>query len=154
MDNEDIYSVGKEFGKATQLFAKQNVSWVLRGLALLVKHSWTWQLGMTLQLLVMCSICGLFAGFFTWATCELVANSTDSPFEAWFFTNLSHLSLTNKPTYIQGKWLKKLQSNLAQHKSQHKIVGNHNFTLSTKKSQKEHNFFLNSNKHTKVITST
>ena len=39
MDNEDIYSVGKEFGKATQLFAKQNVSWVLRGLALLVKHS-------------------------------------------------------------------------------------------------------------------
>ena len=25
MDNEDIYSVGKEFGKTTKLFAKQNV---------------------------------------------------------------------------------------------------------------------------------
>ena len=40
-DNESIYSVGKEFGKATQLFAKQKVLWVLCRLALLVKHSRT-----------------------------------------------------------------------------------------------------------------
>ena len=28
MGNEGIYSVGKGFGKATQLFAKQKLSWV------------------------------------------------------------------------------------------------------------------------------
>ena len=36
-----FYSVGKEFGKGTQLFAKQKVSQVLCGLALLAKHSRT-----------------------------------------------------------------------------------------------------------------
>ena len=42
MNNEDIYSVGKEFGKETSLFAKHIVSKVLRGMALLMKHSRTW----------------------------------------------------------------------------------------------------------------
>ena len=32
MGNQGIYSVGKEFGKATQLFSKQNVLRVLHGL--------------------------------------------------------------------------------------------------------------------------
>ena len=83
---------------------------------------------MTLHLPIMCSTRGLFAGCFLWATHEPVLISTYSTFEAWFFTDLSHLSLTNKPTYIQGKWLKKLQWNLAQNLSQHNIVGNYNFT--------------------------
>ena len=83
---------------------------------------------MTLHLPIMCSTRGLFAGCFLWATHEPVLKSTYSTFEAWFFTDLSHSSLTNKPTYIQGKWLKKLQWNLAQNLSQHNIVGNYNFT--------------------------
>ena len=37
MGNEGIYSVGKEFGKANKLFSKQRVSWVLRGMALIVR---------------------------------------------------------------------------------------------------------------------
>ena len=55
----------------------------------------------------------LFTCYFLQVTRELVTNSTNSSFEAWFFIDLSHSSLTNKPTYIQGKWLKKLKSNLA-----------------------------------------
>ena len=82
MGNEDIYSVGKKFGKVNKLFPKQRVSQVLRRMALLVKHLRTSQPGMTLQLLVMCFTCGLFAGYFSQATRELVANSTDSSFEA------------------------------------------------------------------------
>ena len=39
MSNEGIYSVGKEFGKATFLFAKHNVSQVPRELAFLAKYS-------------------------------------------------------------------------------------------------------------------
>ena len=97
MGNERIYIVGKEFGKANKLFAKQRPLQVLHGMALLVKHSWTWQPGTTLYLPVMCSTRGL------------VANFIDSSFEAWLFTDLSHSSLTNKSTYIQGKLLKKLQ---------------------------------------------
>ena len=82
MGNEGIYSVGNEFGKANKPFAKQRVSWVLCEMALLAKHSQTSQPGMTLQLLVMCFTRGLFAGYFSQATRELVANSTDSSFEA------------------------------------------------------------------------
>ena len=52
--------------------------------------------------------CASHVAFLRVASCELLANSTDSSFEIWFFTNLSHSSLTNKPTYIQGKWLKKI----------------------------------------------
>ena len=40
---------------------------------------------------------------------EPVTKSTCSSFEAWIFTDLSHSFLTIEPTYIQGKWLKKLQ---------------------------------------------
>ena len=79
MGNEGIYSVGKEFGKALFHFAKQRVSWVPREMVFLAKYSRTGQAGITLQLLVMCFTRGLFTGCFT---CELVANCTDSSFEA------------------------------------------------------------------------
>ena len=62
MGNEGIYSVGKEFGKANKLFAKQMVSRVLRVMALILKHSRNSLPGMTLHLPVMCSTCGSFAG--------------------------------------------------------------------------------------------
>ena len=64
--------------------------------------------GMTPQLLIMCSIRGLLADCFLLATCKLVMNSTDSPFDAWFFTDLSLSSLTNKLTYIQGKMIEEI----------------------------------------------
>ena len=47
MGNKSIYSVGKEFGKANKLFAKQRVSRVLRKMALLAKHLRTSQPGLT-----------------------------------------------------------------------------------------------------------
>ena len=53
MSNEGIYSVGKEFGKTLFLFVKQRVSRVPHEMAFLTKYSQIWQLGMTLQLLVM-----------------------------------------------------------------------------------------------------
>ena len=36
--NEGIYSVGKDFGKALYLFAKQKVSWVPREMVFLAKY--------------------------------------------------------------------------------------------------------------------
>ena len=71
MDNEGIYSVRKEFGKALFHFAKQRVSWVPHEMVFLAKYSRTGQAGITLQLLVMCFIHGLFTGCFT---CELLAS--------------------------------------------------------------------------------
>lgn len=50
-----------------------------------------------------------FAGCFLWDNREPFAKFTCSTFETWFFTDLSHSSLSIKATYIQGKWLKKLQ---------------------------------------------
>ena len=38
MGNEGIYSVGKEFGKANKIFAKQRVLRVLHGMTILAKH--------------------------------------------------------------------------------------------------------------------
>ena len=76
-----------------------------------VRQSWKWQPNMTLRFLAMCTS-GLFMGCFSQASCELVAKSTDSILETWFFTDLSHSFLTNKPN-IQRKLLKKIQSNLA-----------------------------------------
>ena len=101
----------KDLVKQHNFFSKQTVLWVPRRLALFSKHSRNLKPNMTLQLPVMCSTHGIFAGYFLQASHE---NSTDSSFEAWFFTDLSQSSLTNKLTYIQGKWFKELQLNLAQ----------------------------------------
>ena len=79
-----------------------------RRLAFLAKYLRSWQPGMTFQLSVMCFIRGFFTGCFSRATHKLVANSTDSSFETWFFTDLSHSPLTNKPTYIQGKMIEEI----------------------------------------------
>ena len=45
---------------------------------------------------------------FSWDSREPIAKSICTFLEAWVFTDLSHSSFTINPTYIQGKWLKKL----------------------------------------------
>ena len=63
-------------------------------------HSLAW--------LFSCQSCASHVAFSWVASCKLVENSIDSTFEAWFFTNLSHSSLTNKPTYILGKMIEEI----------------------------------------------
>ena len=63
---------------------------------------------MTLHLLVMCSTRGFFTGCISWATRKLVAKSTCSSFDTWFFTNLSHSSLTIKTHIHIGKMIEEI----------------------------------------------
>ena len=78
------------------------ISRVFHRMALLAKHLRTWQSSVTLQLPIMCSTCGFFYRLLLTSFALASRKLHWFIFEAWFFTDLSHSSLTNKPTYIQG----------------------------------------------------
>ena len=129
MGNEGIYSVDKDLVKQNITFCQTKSFvgplWVGPTHEIVTKNP-AWH-----DSSPSCHV--LYTWLFSWVSFsrdshEPVTKSTCSTFETWFFTDLSHSSLTINHIYIQGKWLKKLQLNLVQNKSQHNVVGNHNFT--------------------------
>ena len=112
-----IHSMGKDMVKQNIIFCQTksfaSPSRVLRGLALSVRHlrkRKTWHNSSSFSY-VLYTWLFLWVSFL-WDSHKPVAKTTCSSFGTWVFTDLSYLSLTINPTYIQGKWLKKLQSNL------------------------------------------
>ena len=81
--------------------AKQNVSWISRGKALLAKYSWKPAV-MTLHISVMCSACGSLHGK---DSREIPAKFTLSSIATWVFTlSLTHNSYNKIPHKIQSTY--------------------------------------------------
>ena len=93
----------KVWWKAHSKSSKQRVSWVTRDLTWITKLLAKSNLAKRLFKFQHVLVTWPFASWHSWASRELVTNSSSSQ----KFTNLSHITLTLYPTKNIGKWLNK-----------------------------------------------